>query len=146
MTSRTWIVVADEGRARLFTAAGPNAELEELEGLENPAARQHDRDLVSDQSGRTANSATGRTTTLGPNERRKPHEAEAFADTIAERLKLARARGQLERIHIIAEPSFLGLLRKALDTQTARRVASTLDKGLTRHTPGEIRGALPPRL
>ena len=146
MTNRIWIIVADEGRARLFTAAGPNAELEELEDLENPAARRHDRELVSDQSGRAANSATGRTTTLGPDERRKPHEAEAFADAIAERVNSARARGQLERSHIIAEPSFLGLLRKALDTQTARTVASTLDKGLTRQTPSEIRRALPRRL
>ena len=50
---KTWVVVADRSRARLFSVATPKGPLEELEDLVHPEARSHERDLTSDRPGRS---------------------------------------------------------------------------------------------
>ena len=49
--SRTWILVAESSRAKLYEADGNLAPLSELEDLVHPAGRMHEGDLVSDRAG-----------------------------------------------------------------------------------------------
>ena len=50
--SNICVVVADSGRARVFTADSPAGPLNEIETLNNPEGRLHEGDLVSDRGGR----------------------------------------------------------------------------------------------
>jgi protein required for attachment to host cells len=47
---------------------------------------------------------------------------------------------------VVAPPQFLGLLRKELSTETARRVVLEVDKDLTRFDADGVRRRLPERL
>ena len=49
--SRTWILVAESSRAKLYAANGNLAPLSELEDLVHPAGRMHEGDLVADRAG-----------------------------------------------------------------------------------------------
>ena len=44
----TWIVAADESRARILQVTGPEQHLTEIEDMVNPAGRAQDRELQTD--------------------------------------------------------------------------------------------------
>ena len=90
MEKRVWVVVADSARARLFTADNAVGPLDERETLVNPEARQPQRDLVTDASGRSFNRFGPGRATLGHEADAKQHDYEIFARQIAQRLNEAR--------------------------------------------------------
>lgn len=141
----TWVVVADGGSARIFTAETPTGELTEREDYANTEARVRERRLVSDRKGQTVSSSGRRHAyagEVGPQET----ETRAFARLLAERLRGARAEGELEHLVLVAAPEFLGKLRKALDGETRKCVESEWSLDLTTLSPREIRARLPEEL
>lgn len=141
--STIWVLVADATRARVFATEKRNGELLERFDLVNPEGRLHEGDLATDQSGRTANSATGMRHSLGRAQSLKPRAAQRFAREVSDRLEKERTRGAFGKLYVVAAPSFLGLLRKAMDEDTADRVAGEVDKDLSRASAREVRRALP---
>lgn len=141
--SKIWILVGDSTKARVFYTDKRNGRLSEQFDLVNPEARLHEQDLTTDLPGRTANSATGMRHGLGEQESHKHRSAELFARKIAERLEQGRAAGEWEKLYIVADPSLLGMLRKALDRDTVQRVAGEVPKNLTRGSRKEVRRVLP---
>jgi protein required for attachment to host cells len=144
-----WIVVADHARARLFSAATPTAPLSEVEDLVNADARLHDADRAADKSGRLFGGAKGHGhhgQSAEPHESPKQRDADHFARRVCECLEKHSSSGAINKLYVIAEPGFLGMLRQHMSTQVRKHVAMELDKDLTRKTAGEIRGALPVQL
>ena len=76
----------------------------------------------------------------------KENEAIKFAIEIANRLNAARARGEFDRLGLVAAPAFLGLLRERLSPETRAIVEFEVDKDLLHLPPQEIRDRLPERL
>ncbi len=142
----TWVVVADSTRARILKADNAVGPLSELETLVHPESRLHERDLISDAPGRAFDRAGQGRHAMGQQVSPKEHEIEAFTRQVAERLDHARENGELEQLIIVAPPSVLGKLRKALPQEVSRLVTLEVDKNLTRLSPGEIRAHLPERL
>lgn len=136
-----WVVVADHARARLFQALTPSGPLSEIEDMLNPIARQHERDLVSDAPGRSAKS-TGGVQSMDGGHWAKDHAAELFASRICVRLAQLRCAGAVNSIALIAEPDFLGLLRRHMDGPTARLISGEIAKSVTRYDATEIRALL----
>ena len=137
--SKTWVVTAESSRARIFAIENRISPLRELEDIAHAEGRARDQDLVSDRPGRAVD-RTGET--RHAMERQvdpKRHEAELFAKRIAERLELARGKGECEQLILIAAPEFLGVLRQHLSANTAKLVNKTIDKNLVQKTEAEIR-------
>ena len=44
-----WVLVADNSRARIFSAEKPASDLQEIRDLTHPEARLHEGDLVTDR-------------------------------------------------------------------------------------------------
>lgn len=141
--SLTWVVVADRGHARIFSSSGPRAGLQELDALTHPAARLHDRDLVSDAPGRSFDSGGQGRHAMSSQTEPRQHEAEVFARRVGEHLDSARQRRLFEKLILVASPEFLGLLRKLMTQPTADRVVATVNKNLVQHDTEEIRDHLP---
>lgn len=141
--SKIWILAGDSTRARVFFTDKRNGELTEQFDLVNPEARLHEQDLTSDLPGSTANSATGMRHHYGADEIHKPRAVEMFAKELAERLEQGRVAGEWDKLYIVADPSFLGMLRKAMDRDTAQLVAGEVDKNLTRGSAKDVRRVLP---
>ncbi|MBT8136068.1 MAG: host attachment protein [Gammaproteobacteria bacterium] len=141
--NRTWVLVAESSRARIFSTTGPRAGLDEIRGLTQPEVRLKERDLVSDSPGRSFDSGGAGRHAMGRESDQKRHETEMFAKTIAGELERARERGDFDKLILIAPPAFLGLLRKSMHHCCAERVVATVNKNLVQHDAADIRDHLP---
>ena len=129
----TWVLLADEGRARILAMRKPGSDLDEVEELTDPAAHAHDADFRHDAYPRRGGGGPTRvgSDAIGSGgEDKLDHEADLFARRIAGYLAQAHSAGRFERLRIAAAPRFLGRLRKALDPQVAKTVVDELDKDL----------------
>ncbi|HLT27640.1 MAG TPA: host attachment protein [Zeimonas sp.] len=147
----TWVVVADEGLARIFEIPGRNEDLVELETLTYAPARADAADLRRDAYGRRAGGGTlsGSYLTASAGEDELHREAELFARRLAQWMLEKKRAHAFEALKIAAAPRFLGLLRKALDPQVADAVIEELDKDLVnldRRTLTQRLGSLRPPL
>lgn len=140
--SDIWIVVADTHRARIFKADKPNAPLVEMETLTNPAARQHEGDIVSDRSGHVMNGTTGGHD-LGNKDDAKQEEANRFAAEVCQHLEKGRNGKAFDKLYVLAAPAFLGLLRKHVSSPLKNLISDEIAKDLTTQPPERIRSQLP---
>ncbi len=138
----TWILVADNVHARIFTAATPSSELTEIEGLVHPAGRFHDREMTTDLPGKIKSADGGGHAFEQPTDPKK-HEAYTFSQQVAQHLEAAHNAHEFTQLLIVAEPSFLGLLRNQLPDQVKKAVCFELDKNLSKQSAKLIRTHLP---
>lgn len=140
-----WILAADSSEARLFTREKKFSTPVEQQDWLHPESRLPGSDLEHDRQGKTFSS-------WGPdqsdNQKQtdpKTREARDFAHALAESLKTARANGDFKSLSIVADPSFLGLLREQMDEQTRELVDREVDKNLTRRSAETIAEAIDQR-
>lgn len=145
-TDVTWVVVADAGRARVLEALGADGSLNEFDDLINPGARLQEHDVVSDRKGRVTQGPAGVGQSFEPRHSQAAHEAEGFARQVCERLDAARQSGEFAKLYLIAEPAFLGLIRKQMSAPVRKLIREEIASDLSRHPVGEIRKVLPERL
>ena len=138
----TWIVVANNSLARFFTAETQSSPLTEIEALTHSEGRLHDREITSDFPGKIKGEGAVGHAFEQPTDPKK-HEADNFAHRIAHYLEEAHNDKKFEQLLIIAEPSFLGLLRNQLSEQIKKLVCFELDKNITTHSLDDIRKHLP---
>lgn len=143
--SQYWVIAADSTEARLFERAKKFSPLVEQQDFLHPESRLRGADLEHDRQGKTFSShGYGQSDNQKPTDP-KTREARDFARELADRLNKARARGEFQHLQIVAEPSFLGLLREQLDAETRACVERAVDKSLTRRSAETIAGALDDR-
>lgn len=127
-----WIVLADEGRARILAVEDSGRDLADVEELTDAAAHADNADLRHDAYGRRGGGdlRMGGNATASAGEEKLDHEAELFARRVAQRLAQAHAEGRFRQLRIAAAPRFLGRLRKVLAPEVAKTVVDELDKDL----------------
>lgn len=140
------VVAADSARARVFRAGTPDAPLEEVDALVNPEARLHEHDIVEDSAGRRGTRPTQAKRSALGGETAKRHRAEEFAAAVCEHATHQLRAARADRLYLVAEPEFLGLLRRTLDRSVLRQVVGSVAKSVTSKQPSRIRAALPSRL
>jgi protein required for attachment to host cells len=142
----TWIIAADESRARVLQVAGPDR-LDEIDDLVNPAGRAQDRELQTDAEprfnghggvGKPASRSTG-----GPASDREAqgaveHSVRTFAREVGRYLDRARLDHRFDQLVLVAPPKFLGALRKELDKEVEKLVADELPKELSGFSAREL--------
>lgn len=143
----TWILAADESRARVLQVTGREQRLTEIDGLVNPAGRAQDRELETDAeprfSGHGGLGKPGDSPTSGPpsdpeRQGAVEHSAHAFAKEIARYLDKARVERRYDQLVLVAPPKFLGALRKELHKEVAKLVADERPKDLAGFNAREI--------
>jgi len=138
----TWILVADNTRARIFTAETPASPLEEIADFSHTEGRLHDREITSDLPGRIKSANAVGHAFEQPTDPKK-HEIDNFARHIGHFLEDAYNANRFEQLIIVAGPSFLGLLRSHLQEQVKQRVRFELNKEITMLSADDIRQHLP---
>lgn len=139
----TWVVVASSVRARFFFAEPKSLLLHEIEDFVNPQGRLHDREITEDLPGKNRSAAGGAGHAYQQSTDPKKHAAQYFAHSVAHYLESALEVDKFEQLLIIAEPSFLGLLREELPVQVKKLVCFELNKNLTEQEASEIRKHIP---
>ena len=127
----TWIIAADSSRARILQVTDRTKQLDEIDDLQNPEGRAHDRELISDAHARFSGHGGG-----GPGSDREEtsatgHATELFAKRVSDYLDKARSAHRYDRLHLVAPPKFLGQLRKELGKEVEKLVAEELPKDLS---------------
>ncbi len=140
--NKTWVVVADTSRARIFSAETPTSKLQETETMTHPAARLHPGDLVSDRPGRDRNAVNG-SHNLGQETTTKDEEAIRFATEVCGRLEQGRIKCQFDKLYIVAAPSFLGHIRKHQTPALKKVIAGEISKNIALKEAEEIQKCLP---
>jgi len=138
----TWVLVADNSRARFFATEKATSSLREVRDLLNPEARLREGELVSDKPGRDRNPGAG-AHGFGSDASHKQEGAERFAWEVCNELESARNGGAFRKLYVVAAPQFLGLLRKHQSSSLKQMVAGEVDKNLTTQDSATIRKHLP---
>ncbi len=125
---KTWIVVADESAAEIYSQLGRKDSLVAKIALTNAASRQKQRDINSDRAGRSFDShGQGRhalTKQVGPKEQASQRFAHDVAHYVADGIMRKEAHSYI----LVAAPRFLGLLRKEFVKLCPQEPLLTIDK------------------
>lgn len=139
---KTWVVVADSARARIFRREARWQALHEHSDLAHPESRLHDGDLKTGGRGEQHESTNRSAHSSDPSVNPSEKQAEDFARDVAHTLHSGRNRGDFEKLVLVAPPSFLGRLRLKLDHSTTQCVTQEVDKNWSRQSVQQIQGLL----
>lgn len=139
---KTWILVADSARARLFEIGASDGQLFEVGGYANPEAQVKPSEVGYDKPPRAQESVGSARHAIEPHT--DPHDKPAlkFAHGLAEILEQGRTQQHYTRLLLVAPPRFLGQLNQALGREVAKLVAKTISKDYSRADASEIRAML----
>ncbi|MDH5326368.1 MAG: host attachment protein [Gammaproteobacteria bacterium] len=140
--NKTWVVVAESSRSRIFNMEKINGPLVEILTFDNPEARKHDAEILADRTGRSYDSHGHGRNDISEHYAGK-QEAERFARQLAELLDSHRLTGDYEQLILFAAPTFLGLLREHLTESTNRLIVHDSNKNLVQFNADKIRDHIP---
>lgn len=126
----TWILVANRSGASLFESNWPGESMRRLQDIPHPKGRLQNREIDSDKPGRSFDSVGEARHSMGKEHDASEKVAQQFARELAELLNKGRTTNAYDKLILMAEPKFLGLLRAALDSNTAALVVQTVNKEL----------------
>lgn len=131
-SKKTWLLVADGQRARVYRYFGPGRPAEAEGGLSFERAGAPSRAIRTDKAGRMQ---PGRGTGGGdfaPRANAHEQEEERFLDMVAAEVGGAIDAGGCDEIIIAAPPRALGHLRRVLPPMTLKRIRAEIDKDFTK--------------
>ncbi len=133
----TWIIAADESRARVLQVLDREQRLAEIEDLVNPAGRAQDRELQTDAEPRF-NGSRGGPASDPERQGAVEHSVRTFAKEVGRYLDRARNEHRYDQLVLVAPPKFLGALRKELHKEVEKLVTGELPKDLSWFNAREI--------
>ena len=123
----TWVVVANSAQAKIYRMVH-FPQIEEINSLEHPESRLHNKDLVTDRPGSTTEKSGSRHASYEPDTQPKEVEVEKFAKMVSTYLVTACQKDEFSRLYIMASPHFLGLLRQNFDPKTQNSIVKEVAK------------------
>lgn len=138
---KTWVVVAEGSRARIFEANSRIKPMTELEDLSHPKSRAKVLDINADNAGKVYDRMGQGIHHMESEVDPKTHEADMFAKEVAEHIEKARATNRFEELVLVGEPKFIGMVRKHLHAPTLKTLVKTVSKNLIRADEETIRKA-----
>jgi protein required for attachment to host cells len=126
----TWILTANRSSASLFESDWPGKSMRRIQDIPHPQGRIQNSDVDTDKPGRSFTSFGKSRHAMSTEQEPTEHIAQQFALDLAELLNKGRAAHAYDKLVLMAEPKFLGILRAALDANTAALVIQTVNKEL----------------
>ena len=143
-SARTWILVADGGRARILSARGLDKGLDLVSEREAPAPKTSE--IGADRPGRAFESAASARHAYSTPDYHRERE-QAFLRDLARDLETSLKAGRFDRLVVVAPPTALGDLRKVLGSTVGPAVTAEINKDLTKvalhDLPAHLRDVAP---
>jgi protein required for attachment to host cells len=130
LTRVTWVVVADSGRADIYSRQKRFSPLEPVQRLTEPEARSKEHDFASDAPGRSFDSHGQGRHAMEPDQTAKEHLRERFVRRISDVLESARNDDLFQQLVIVAAPAVLGALRQQLSQPVQQQLVAEIDKNM----------------
>jgi protein required for attachment to host cells len=135
---RTWVLIADAARARVFEARGKGRGLTTVQDMSLDAELAPSRDLGTDRPGRSFDSVgNARHAMQSPSD---PHREQKrqFARRIAEAVEKRRAARSFDRLVLVAPAVTMGDLRTLLTDGVKATVTAEVVADLTNTPKSEL--------
>jgi protein required for attachment to host cells len=133
----SWILVANASEAKVFSNKGIGKGLEIVAKLKHPDSRKKASDLVSDRPGHMPGAGNGHGSHI-PLTDPKQHQHDIFARELVHQLDQGRTSNSYQRLIVVAEPHFRGLLNGVMNSQVSGLVSDTIDKDYTKLNDKEL--------
>jgi protein required for attachment to host cells len=130
---RTFVVAGDSAKARIFLTQRRFGAWAEVTTLTNPDARVRERESATDRPGRTFDSFGKGRHAMAQEETGQQTKLHRFANEVADYLNKGMTAGDFEHLVLIAEPTFLGFLRRELSAKSSKSVLYELPMNPTNH-------------
>jgi protein required for attachment to host cells len=132
--TRTWLLIADGSRAKVFESVGARNVLHEIDDMALAIDLPKSGDILADKPGRTFDSVgAGRHAKENPTDPHR-HLKRDFASKVVGELRRAMLANRFDRLILVAPPAFLGDLREELPKDLKDKVADEVTSDLT-NTP-----------
>ncbi len=131
------VVIADAGRARIFSTKRLGAALEPLSDMSNPQSKVLEQQLISDRHGH-GNSPSGTGHSVSDRGELKDQESHHFAHGVARQLQENHRDNHFDRLYLVAAPRFLGHLRQELSPELQGLVQGEFAKDLSLMSEADI--------
>lgn len=141
--SKTWLLVADAAKARLFEIPKKGADLIAIACFTYPDGRSPGQHPEHGRQGRTQESANSARHAIEPHTSLEEKHAMQFADLLRDAIRQGRMENKYEQLVLMAPPRFLGVLRDRLDEQSLKCVVAEVGSDLLALSPTELRAYLP---
>lgn len=142
-TVRTWILVADAGRARVLQSLGPGKPLTTVDGLASVSGLPSTtHEIVTDRQTRVHESSNSARHAITPKTDPREQMKEDYLKMLADEMHQRLATGAFDRLVVVAPPHALGVLRAALSDQVKAVVSGELAKDLTKTPDHDMPGHL----
>lgn len=139
-----WVLVAERSRARLFELDSPTSPLRELKDWVNTRARLPKRTYETTEApGRSFDSWGVQRHAMEPRTDPKQKEASQFAAELTQFLRDEHSRNRFDQLILVASPTMLGFLHKAMDDTVNTVVIAEVEKSLVKRSLQTIRAHLP---
>ena len=142
MPNKTWVIVAESSRAKIYELDKKNSPLVALKEFAAPSSTQTHA-ITTDIALNNDNSSTQDSHHFKYASPTKQDKGLTFARKISNHLDNACNNGQFDKLIIMSSPAFLGQLRKQLKQSTNRYIVSEIGKNLVRHDTQSIRAHIP---
>ncbi len=133
----SWILVANASEAKVYSNKGIGKGLEIVAKLSHPDSRKKTSDLVTDRPGHMQGSGNGHGSRQ-PATDPKQHEHDIFARELAQQLDQGRTSNSYQRLIVVAEAGFRGLLNGVMNSQVNGLVSDSIDKDYTKLNDKEL--------
>lgn len=139
----TWVLVADSASARFFQ--WERGELRLVEERSHRPSQDHNQDLMGNRPNENQHSME--TTIKGDDPHRlRDDESRVFARELAGALSKAHTLGRFNRLVLVADPRFLGMLRTVLPSPVEKVVIGSMNKRANDRTADEVAEWVQPHL
>jgi protein required for attachment to host cells len=136
---KTWILAADNARARIFEVEGVRTNFHEIQDFVNEAGRDYNRDLRTDAKGRFyGKGERDQAHTADPDVDAVRHETELFSKQVGEYLEKGRTEHRYDQLFLIAYPKFLGMLRQSMSEEARQLIKDEIPKDISQLKATEI--------
>jgi protein required for attachment to host cells len=134
---RTWVVIADAARVRVFETRGRGKGLAAVEDMAMEGELAPGRELTSDRPGRSFESVgSTRHAMEGADPRRE--QKRQFARRIADAVASRQAAKSFDRLVLVAPPATMGDLRAVLPDKVKAAVTAEVVADLTKTPVSEL--------
>lgn len=139
MSKKTWVLVADAAKARLFELPKKDANLIEIACYAHPDSRTPGRHPAHGRLPRTQESNGAARHAIEPRTTLRIKHQDQFAAILSDVVRRGRLERRYDQLVLIAPPRFLGALHKHLDEQTLACVVDEIGNDFLKLSTADLR-------
>ena len=143
---RTWVLIADAARARVYEMRGKGKGLTAVEDMALDAELAPSREIGTDRPGRAFNSVGSLRHAMESPTDPNREQKRRFARRIAEAVEERQAAGSFDRLVVVAPAVTMGDLRAALPDRVKASVTAEVVADLTNTPVNELPARLAARV